>query len=302
MTENNLTQLVGALGGWLEARPYGASQDALSRAARIVLDMRLLGVGIDEVDAPELAALDPEDRHVVEEARMWAQARREEARRRRVAEERVARQRRVAERESTNKTFAPAPGDRAGASDPAEPRSPRSAAYPRSGSGSNATAASPVASGDVADPVAESRATPSPQRDEPDWNEPDWNEPDTPAFDAQVDGSDFGAGTVVDPDHDDDLDGEDLFFFAEPQPGTKAKPEVESRGDARQAETDASSKNPGLADPEDHAFFTVEELRANTDQDARSWFRPDVVFKVVIVVWGIAAVGVVLVLLGMAFG
>ena len=100
MRENNLSQLVGALGGWLQARPYGAEQDALDRAARIVLDMRLLGLSIDDVDAPELAALDPEDREVVEEARVWALARREEASRRERADERAALHRRVAEREA----------------------------------------------------------------------------------------------------------------------------------------------------------------------------------------------------------
>lgn len=100
MRENNLSQLVGALGGWLQARPYGAEQDALDRAARIVLDMRLLGVSIDDVDAPELAALDPEDREVVEQARVWALARREEASRRERADERAALHRRVAEREA----------------------------------------------------------------------------------------------------------------------------------------------------------------------------------------------------------
>ncbi|MEM7091946.1 MAG: hypothetical protein AAF567_02995 [Actinomycetota bacterium] len=80
MAADNLTQLVGALGAWMEARPADATPETLTRASNIVLSMRLLGVELDDTTAPVLDELEPEDRAVVDRARSWAQARREEQR------------------------------------------------------------------------------------------------------------------------------------------------------------------------------------------------------------------------------
>lgn len=78
--------MVGALGSWMKARPTGVTQNALDRAAQIVLGMELLGVDLNDQDAPELAALNDADRAVVDQARIWAQARVEETRRRELAQ------------------------------------------------------------------------------------------------------------------------------------------------------------------------------------------------------------------------
>lgn len=217
MRENNLSQLVGALGGWLEARPYGAEQDALDRAARIVLDMRLLGVSIDDVDAPELAALDPEDREVVEHARVWAQARREDASRRERADERAALHRRVAERE-------------AGPSDAFTQPAPSQ------------------------EPIVDARASESQES-----KSNDTARPEPVAIEAELQAPPSPSGDVV----------------------------------------AATTK---LADPDDHDFFSASEpdVDASTTRSLR--ISPDAAFKVVIVVWGIAALGVLAVLLRLALG
>ncbi len=285
MTENNLTQLVGALGGWIEARPYGADQDALDRAARIVLDMRLLGVAIDDFDAPELAALDDADRKVVEEARVWAQARREESHRRQAAEARAARQRRVAAREASPSTpFSPATADRvdpsASSVDTKRPSSP-SGVSERGGNGSD----------NVSDPRGAS---------------PGRRDSDGAAAMAPMVG-DRPAG-----DHDQDLVDEDNFFSAEPrgrdavdrEPGALSAPNrTKQKHDGPKHRGVGDERHPNgaeLRDSDDHEFFTVDELVSNTSSD--TWLRPDVVFKVVVVIWAIAALGVVAVLLGLVFG
>lgn len=230
MKENNLSQLVGALGGWLQARPYGVEQDALDRGARVVLDMRLLGIGLDDVDAPELAALDPEDRKVVDQARVWAQARREEARQRRVADERAARQRRVAERESgPNEAFAwPA---RASATPPID-----------------ATAA-PLDTSD-ADDV-------------------------TDLFSAAPAAAEQG------------LAGHEL-----------ERERYEPA--ARSAQPDWRNSS-AVADPDGHEFFENADNQGLVPTRPRR-VRPEAVFKVVIIVWAIAALGVVAVLVRIALG
>lgn len=227
MKENNLSQLVGALGGWLEARPYGVEQDALDRAARIVLDMRLLGVDIDDVDAPELAALDPEDRDVVDQARTWAQARREEARRRRAADERAARHRRVAAREAgPNEAFA----------------------WP-------------------------DRPTASPA-------------PSTPASDrsaaAAASVPDVGAQTQV-----------------EPGP---VESRVAAEWDGADVESHAPATTTVLADPADHDFFSATDVAPAEVEPSRKRVSAEAAFKVVIVIWAIAALGVLAVLLRIALG
>ena len=254
MKENNLSQLVGALGGWLQARPYGAEQDALDRAARIVLDMRLLGLDIDDVDAPELAELSPEDRDVVEQARVWAQARREEARRRRAADERAARHRRVAEREAgPNEAFAwPA---RPSVRDETPPPAPASAAEPLP----ELNAPEPEPEVEV-EPVAQAAAVA--------------DEPGAPAAFAEPEADVVGhlAGAVVD------------------------------------ADQSIGGSSVTLADPSDHAFFEVDDVVGDTGRAAgaapgtRRRVRPEAVFKVVIVIWSIAALGVLAVLLRIALG
>ena len=250
MKENNLSQLVGALGGWLQARPYGAEQDALDRAARIVLDMRLLGLDIDDVDAPELAELSPEDRDVVEQARVWAQARREEARRRRAADERAARHRRVAEREAgPNEAFAwPA---RPSVRDETPPPAPASAAEPL-----------PELNAPEPEPEVEAEVEPTAPP----------AETAAPAVEPEADVVGHLAGAVVD------------------------------------ADQSIGGSSVTLADPSDHAFFEVDDVVGDTGRAAgaapgtRRRVRPEAVFKVVIVIWSIAALGVLAVLLRIALG
>ena len=239
MKENNLSQLVGAIGGWLQARPYGAEQAALDRAARIVLDMRLLGVDIDDVNAPELDALSPEDRDVVEQARVWAQARREEARQRLVAEERAARQRRVAEREAgPNEAFAWSP-------------------------------------------IRPVRETPS-----------------------VVDRGEASKAPQPKPDHPKPVEP------ASVQPASVQPASVQPEPVPPALSVDGADSTAALADPSDHVFFSADDaseetrtFEVPTRSAARtSRLRPEAVFKVVIVVWSVAALGVLIVLLRIALG
>ena len=201
MRQNSLSQLVGALGGRLQERPYKVDPDARDRAARIILDMKLLGVSIDDVDAPELIALDPEDREVVEQARVWALARREEASRRERAEERAVAHRRQAERNAS-----------ANASE---------------------TSARPALS---PEPIVDVRDV-----EQPDNDRQEGQSQDTP-----------------------------LAFE--------------------------------LAEPADHELFTVPPLNAVPALTRLRRIKPDAAFKVVIVVWGIAALGMVVVVVRLILG
>lgn len=65
------TQLMGAMGAWLRARPADAKPHELDVVTKLVLDTSLLGVGVDDEDAVELAALTPTQQQVVDEVRRW---------------------------------------------------------------------------------------------------------------------------------------------------------------------------------------------------------------------------------------
>lgn len=126
----------------MQARPPGVPQSAFDRAAQLVLGLDLLGVDLDDHDAPELAELSDPDLIVVDHARIWALARREEARRRSIT---AARNAAAAELPATGPPAA-APAAAVSEAEPARSEAPREPMPARTASVLASTAATSFAS------------------------------------------------------------------------------------------------------------------------------------------------------------
>lgn len=72
MSKDNMSQLVGAMGAWLEAAPAGVPVSDRTRTTALILDGSLLGVRTTDVAAGELAELTKEDEALVSSIRAWA--------------------------------------------------------------------------------------------------------------------------------------------------------------------------------------------------------------------------------------